>query len=115
MQFDSLEALPVRLEVAKIESSRYPSTGASMNGASFNAANSSAPPKRPLSWDDRVEGIDVIVTTAGKRVQLWSDGQQSPPLPGWGIIVTGGDATAGYRWTLYSLAKGATLPEGRRI
>lgn len=106
MQFDTLEALPARVDVAEIVSSRYPveNTGA-------NAAQ----PKRPLSWDERVEGVDVVVTKGGHRLKLWSDGQQSPPLAGWGLVINGGDAVNGYRWTLYALGKGSVLAETPRI
>jgi hypothetical protein len=102
MEFDTLEALPARVDVAQIVSSRYPAPAASQ-------------PKRPLSWDERMEGVDVILTTDGRRLKLLSDGQQSPPLPGWGIVINGGDASSGYRWTLYALGKGAVLAESVRI
>ena len=60
---------------------------------------------RPASWDNRIAGIDTVTASDGNQYNLFSDGQQSPPLHGWQIILREGDNRAGYRWTLYGLGK----------
>lgn len=99
LRFDALRAVPCRIDVADVLSSRYE-----------RSAN-----ERPLYWDERVDGVDVVVTVEGQTLKLRSDGQQSPPKHGWGLIVTGGDAETGYLWTLYSLPKGAAISSGPRV
>ena len=64
---------------------------------------------RPLSWDDRKAGVDIIETVEGEVFRLSSSGQQSCPQPGWEIVLTGGDGEQGYGWTLYGLAPGAAV------
>lgn len=59
--------------------------------------------ERPLSWDDRKEGVDVVRAVTGEEVRLKSTSMQSPPKPGWVILLTGGDDVAGYSWTLYGI------------
>jgi hypothetical protein len=59
--------------------------------------------ERPLSWDDRKEGIDVVRAITGEEVRLKSTSMQSPPKPGWVILLTGGNASEGYSWTLYGI------------
>lgn len=83
----SLEKLPVCVQVDSILSSRYPGN------------------ERPLSWDDRRDGIDTIRTKDQKTLRLLSDGGQSPPQPGWSILISEGDASQGYKWTLYGMPK----------
>ena len=85
-----MDNIPAQIQVKQLLQSRY-SSG-----------------EKPLSWDDRVEGHDVVLTEDGKRVRLFSNGGQSPPRSGWCIIVTGGNAEQGYRWTLYGIP-----PSGR--
>lgn len=77
--------------VAEVVSSRYPSH------------------TRPENWDDRHSGIDTVRTTEGKVVRLLSDGQQSPPLPGWSILLRSGDNSEGYLWTLYGIPQGCKV------
>ncbi len=77
--------LPARVTVSRVLSSRY----------SDNL--------RPESWDDRREGSDEVVTSDQQQLKLWSDGGQSPPKPGWIILLTDGSATSGFKWTLYSI------------
>lgn len=74
-----------RVKVSKLISSRY-------------AGN-----VRPESWDLRTAGTDTIETEDGRTLKLLSDGQQSPPRPGWQLVITGGDGAEGYTWTLYSM------------
>jgi hypothetical protein len=60
--------------------------------------------EKPLSWDDRVGGIDVILDENGTEFQLQSTGDQSPPREGWQIMLTdSGDMANTYKWTLYGL------------
>jgi hypothetical protein len=56
---------------------------------------------RPDSWDERVAGKEVIQTTCGKTLELFSDGQQSTPQPGWVIMVEEGVSTP--KWTLFGM------------
>ncbi len=83
----SVAESPFRVQVESIVSSRYPGH------------------ERPLSWDERREGVDVVKTSDQKTLRLLSDGGQSPPQPGWIILISGGDESTGYRWTLYSMPK----------
>lgn len=64
---------------------------------------------RPLSWDDRGAGRDVIETVNGERIVLASSGQQSCPQAGWEILLTGGDEMSGFTWTLYGLSSDAVV------
>lgn len=59
--------------------------------------------RRPLSWDNRTRGIDLVRSVDGEQLKLISNGGQSTPNRGWQIILTDGDATSGYNWTLYSM------------
>ena len=58
---------------------------------------------RPISWDERVEGIDTIRAAGGEVLRLKSSAMQSPPKPGWVLVVTGGCDVEGYTWTLYGI------------
>jgi hypothetical protein len=58
---------------------------------------------RPARWEQRLDGVDVILTTEGKEIRLMSDGGQSPPQIGWEIMITGEVSTGLYSWTLYGL------------
>ena len=89
--FSTIDVLPARLEIESLVQSRYPDG------------------QRPLSWDARLEGADIVRTTDGKLLRLRSDGGQSPPQRGWVIMVTGGDSERGYAWTLYGLPQQAAL------
>ncbi len=79
------QSLPAKVTVAKLVSSRYPDA------------------RRPESWDDRRDGVDVIQGVETGAVKLLSDGQQSPPREGWVIMLTDGNPTDGFRWTLYGM------------
>lgn len=79
--------LPRKVEVLELVSSRYQSG------------------KRPLSWDERAEGADVIKTKEGEVLKLVSEGGQSPPQQGWVLMLRDGDAARGYSWTLYGLSR----------
>lgn len=83
-------SLPKQVTVKRVVSSRY---GIELPG---NAS-------RPLNWDDRREGIDIVETSEGEKISLLSDGQQSVPQPGWVLILTKGDPHEGFRYTLYGM------------
>jgi len=90
MDDKSSVVFPARVIVKEIVSCRYgalPPTG------------------RLQSWDERKEGVDVVRLADGSTVKLWSDGQQSTPLPGWVIMITGGAPSDGYHWTLYGMPR----------
>ena len=90
MSFDSVEKLPSRVQVGEVMSSRY----------------AACPPgARPENWERRIEGVDVIATTDGRTLRLWSDGQQSVPAKGWVLMLLQGDAAQGYRWTLFGIPR----------
>jgi hypothetical protein len=87
--------VPARFQVCELISSRY---GAPVSGRGF-----SCNPQRPLSWDERKEGVDVVRTLSGEEVKLYSSPMQSPPQPGWVVLITGGSGDTGYTWTLYGI------------
>jgi hypothetical protein len=60
---------------------------------------------RPASWDEREEGTDCIVSTEGEALKLFSNGQQSTPAEGWGIVTTGLTSHGLVTWTLYQLPR----------
>jgi hypothetical protein len=68
-------------------------------------------PERPLNWDERIPGIDVIVTEQGDTIELLSDGQQSPPKKGWVILLREVDSEGRFTWTLYGLPKGSEVSD----
>lgn len=83
---------PARIEVTEVVSSRYDS----------DCGGTKA---RPLAWDDRMEGVDVVRVRGGYTVKLRSSAMQSPPKPGWVLMLTGGSEAEGYDWTLYGLSR----------
>lgn len=87
MKVDSSAGLPKRICVEKIVSSRYSNK------------------ERPLSWDERTPGVDIVETSDGEVIKLKSDGGQSPPKQGWIVLLTAGTSESGYNWTLYGLAR----------
>ncbi|RMG42821.1 MAG: hypothetical protein D6719_05360 [Candidatus Dadabacteria bacterium] len=88
-ELTKLDSIPVRIKVKEILSSRYNNN------------------KRPLSWDERKDGNDIVRSEDGRILNLFSNGQQSPPQPGWVILIKGGDADKGYNWTLYGMTPGS--------
>ena len=60
--------------------------------------------KRPLLWDERVDGREVVQVDGGEEVTLLSSAMQSTPRPGWILVLTGGSEREGYTWTLYGIA-----------
>ena len=93
--------LPARVQVAGVLQSRYGSSG----DTTTIAESKWYVPElvRPLSWDDRIDGIDLVCTTGGEVIKLLSSGMQSVPRPGWVLMLVGGDIDEGYRWTLYGI------------
>lgn len=90
--------LPARIQVGELLSSRY---GTDPHPSDF--LDDGLP--RPLSWDARVRGVDVIKTVDGATLRLSSSAMQTPPQPGWVLVLTHGSADAGYHWTLYGLPR----------
>lgn len=100
--------LPVRVRVTRIIESRYGDdleTIASKGVPPVFAHREGADPlpAKPLIWDNRVSGIDVVETADGDILRLLSDGSQSVPQPGWVLMLTKGDQATGFTWTLYGL------------
>lgn len=94
MESAVLSSLPKKITVKETVSSRYDDLyrdGILERGV------------RPAVWEHRRAGQDVVVAESGERLALMSDGQQSPPQPGWILMIIGGDADEGYCWTLYGL------------
>lgn len=99
--------LPRRIVVKEVLESRY------------------APGERPVSWDKRTPGIELILTTEGERIPLYSSGGQSSPNTGWELLLMrpiatqeGGEESAA-SWTLYGIRKphfdaAQPLPEEQR-
>jgi hypothetical protein len=83
--------LPCRVTVQAITSSRYPGH------------------ERPLSWEERVAGVDVVTLEDGSTIRLRSDGMQSPPKAGWVLLLVKGNPQEGFVWTLYGLPQGAAV------
>ena len=77
-----------KLLVSELVSSRYDGVTAS---------------RRPNSWDERCAGFDEVRVSDGRIIRLASSAMQSPPKPGWVIVLTGGTGTDGYSWTLYGI------------
>ena len=94
---EALQA-PAKITVKTLDSSRY-APSSSVEGQSA---------ERPSLWDSRKSGIDVVTTTSDLKIKLQSDGQQSPPREGWVLMLTGGDAAAGFTWTLYGMPHGVS-------
>ena len=72
------------IAVSKVVSSRY------------------EPGTRPVSWDERVTGEEVVVSDEGDEITLVSNGGQSSPAPGWLLLLEQQDNSS-YSWTLYGL------------
>lgn len=87
-------SLPVTVVVSRVCSSRYPNLEKNF----YNCL------KRPLSWDERVSGNEEVEIDNGQKLLLYSGGQQPTPEPGWKLVLTGGNSSKGYEWTLYGLS-----------
>ena len=94
----SIDSLPRKVSVKSLVSSRYDS---------FYKDEVLEFGQRPESWDDRLEGKDVIESDCGDTIDLWSDGGQSPPHNGWVIMLTSVKESGSYAWTLYGIPKEA--------
>jgi len=62
------------------------------------------PGTKPLSWDDRRAGLDVVLSSKGEEIILDSRGDQSTPDTGWEILING-KTGKGFTWTLYGVQK----------
>ncbi len=83
---------PARVEVTEVVSSRYDTVEGGIVA-------------RPSEWDRRLEGVDVVKVSGGNTLRLRSSAMQSPPKPGWVLMLTGGNESEGYAWTLYGLSR----------
>ena len=82
--------LPRRVVVSQVLSGRY------------------APGSRPVSWDERKEGVEAVLTADGQTLRLYSNGGQSTPSENWELLLTKEnlDATgATFSWTLYGISR----------
>jgi hypothetical protein len=80
--------LHAKVRVVEVVSSRY----GSQDGG-----------ERPLLWDERREGVDVVTIGGGETITLKSSAMQSTPKLGWILVLTGGSHNTGYTWTLYGI------------
>jgi hypothetical protein len=87
-------ARPAKVCVVDVVASRY--------GAPLLSEDSAS---RPQSWDQRLQGIDLVRGEGGQVVKLLSSPMQSPPRAGWVIVLTGGSEASGYTWTLYGISR----------
>jgi len=90
--------LPARIQVQELISSRY--------GDAYKAGDGfddGLP--RPLSWDARIEGVDVVRSVEGATIKLASSAMQTPPQPGWVLVLTDGSSERGFHWTLYGMPR----------
>jgi hypothetical protein len=83
---------PARIEVTELLSTRYDSA------VGHNRT-------RPMEWGERLAGVDVVRVSGGHTVKLKSSAMQSPPKPGWVLMLTDGNDSEGYAWTLYGLSR----------
>lgn len=61
--------------------------------------------QKPVSWDERLDGLDVCIDSDGNEIKLYSSGDQCTPAPGWEILLTELDSENRYHWTLYGISK----------
>lgn len=87
----SVSEFPSKVEVAELVRGRYPE---------FPSGG-----VRPVKWNARKAGQDIVKLTDGREIILASDGQQSPPAPGWVLMLTGGNSQSGFLWTLYGITE----------
>lgn len=57
---------------------------------------------KPLSWDERVSGVDIVIDADGREIELFCEGDQSTPDAGWELLLNGKNNDA-YTWTLYGV------------
>ncbi len=73
------DGFPRRVKIKSVLRSRYESRG---DGRFLSGS-------KPLSWDERISGVDEVLTENGERLELFSNGGQSTPAPGWELLLTG--------------------------
>jgi hypothetical protein len=61
--------------------------------------------EKPPEWDQRIDGIDVVFTTDGAELKLYSSGMQSTPRPGWKILLRSKNESNEFSWTLYGFQR----------
>lgn len=82
--------LPRRVKIKEVVQGRYPTD-------------------RPISWDHRKSGVELVRSAEGETLKLFSNGGQSTPQSGWELllmreVMVGGDSAL--EWTLYGLQPG---------
>ena len=92
----NLSTLPRKVVVKELLSSRYDE---------LYASGALAKGTRPALWENRREGTDAVRLDTGEEITLISDGQQSPPQPGWALMLNGGAVETGFTWTLYGISE----------
>jgi len=92
--------LPKKISIKEVVSSRYPEG------------------ERPTSWEERRAGLEVVKSEEGEIFNLYSNGGQSSPHPGWELLLvervehapnssdSGKSSVPAYTWTLYALKPG---------
>ncbi len=93
--------LPARVKVTEVISGRYSTEveQAVVKDSQWFVADLN----RPLNWDDRKAGTDIVKLDDGSEIKLNSSGMQSVPKPGWVLLLTSGDEVSGFKWTLYGI------------
>lgn len=96
-------SLPARVKVSEVVSGRYSteSEQSIVRDSQWYVAGLT----RPLNWDDRRAGVDLIKLEDGSQIKLNSSGMQSVPQPGWVLLLTSGNQSEGYTWTLYGITQ----------
>ncbi len=91
--------VPCTVQVCEVVSNRY--------GVAPRQGEAEFGLNRPLDWEARKEGVDVVTTLCGRTIPLRSGGGQSVPQAGWKVHLTGGNESEGYTWTLYGIPPAA--------
>ena len=95
-------SLPCRVTVSRVVTARYHSPDEKAEVAESQWFTPGL--ERPLSWDNRKDGVDTVIVDGNLELRLMSSGMQSVPQPGWSLLLTGGSSESGYTWTLYGIA-----------
>jgi hypothetical protein len=60
---------------------------------------------KPVSWDERIQGVDICIDSEGSEIHLQSSGDQSTPAPGWELLLTDVNDKGEFSWTLYGVSR----------
>lgn len=94
---------PFRIEVSRIVQARYGTRYLSIPSSTSVQPGFDAALTKPLAWEERVSGQDIVEGSDGNTYVLSSDGSQSVPQPGWVLMAVDGDPKTGFSWTLYGI------------